>query len=88
MQPLVCEKLDEFIDQGIIVPVEEPTDWSLHLPTHGKLMGNYESVLTQRILIQLLDVITSKPLLWERSPMNCLEAPASPCLMEPHPTYA
>ena len=27
MQPLVCVKLDEFIDQGIIVQVEEPTDW-------------------------------------------------------------
>ena len=27
MWPLVHEKLDEFIDQGIIVPVEEPTDW-------------------------------------------------------------
>ena len=27
VSPLVHEKLDEFIDQGIIVPVEEPTDW-------------------------------------------------------------
>ena len=27
MWPLMHEKLDEFIDQGIIVPVEEPTDW-------------------------------------------------------------
>ena len=27
MQPLVCEKLNEFINQGIIVPVEEPTYW-------------------------------------------------------------
>ena len=27
MQPLVHEKLDEFINQGITVPVEEPTDW-------------------------------------------------------------
>ena len=33
---------------------------SLHLPFHGKLMGYYESVWTQRILIQLLDVITTK----------------------------
>ena len=24
---LVCEKLDKFINQGIIVSVEEPTDW-------------------------------------------------------------
>ena len=28
MQPLVCEKLDEFINQGVIVPVEEPTNGS------------------------------------------------------------
>ena len=41
MQPLVHEKLDEFINQGIIVPVEEPTDWvsSLAYPwkANGKL---------------------------------------------------
>ena len=27
MWPLVHEKLDEFLEQGIIVPVEEPIDW-------------------------------------------------------------
>ena len=27
MQPLVREKLNESLEQGIIVPVEEPTDW-------------------------------------------------------------
>ena len=27
MWPLVCEKLDEFMEQGIIIPVEEPMDW-------------------------------------------------------------
>ena len=59
----------------------------LHLPTHGRQMGNYESVSTQRILIQLLDVITTKSLPWKSSPMR-LEAPASPSLMEPHPTCA
>ena len=41
MWPLVCEKLDEFIDQGVIVPVEEPTDWISSLAysrkTNGKL---------------------------------------------------
>ena len=47
--PLVHEKLDEFIDQGIIVPVEEPTG-SLHLPSHGKQMGNYKSVWTPKDL--------------------------------------
>ena len=27
IQPLVQEKLDEFLEQGIIAPVEEPMDW-------------------------------------------------------------
>ena len=31
---------------------------SLHMPTLGKQMGNYESVWTQKILIQLLEKIT------------------------------
>ena len=39
MQPLVCEKLDEFIDQGIIVPVEEPTDWVSSLAYSWKANG-------------------------------------------------
>ena len=43
---------------------------SVHLPTLGRQMGSYESVWTQRILIQLLDVITTKPLQWKKSPMN------------------
>ena len=41
MQPLVWEKLDEFLEQGIVVPVEEPTDWISSLAyswkAHGKL---------------------------------------------------
>ena len=67
MQPLVHEKLNEFIDQGIIF-----SSWralligSLHLPIHGRQMGNYESALTQRIIIQLLDMITTKPLQWKK----------------------
>ena len=38
MWPLVHEKLDEFIDQGIVVPVEGPTDWvsSLAYSRKGK----------------------------------------------------
>ena len=37
MQPLVQEKLDEFMEQGIIIPVEEPTDWvSFHLLLESK----------------------------------------------------
>ena len=61
---------------------------SLHLPTHGKLMGNYESVWTQRILIQLLDMITTKSLLWQGSPMNWQEAHVSSSWMEPNPSCA
>ena len=73
MWPLVHEKLDMFIDQGIIVPVEEPTDWIFHLPTFGRQMGNYKSIWTQRICIQWLDMITTKPLQWKRSLMNWLD---------------
>ena len=40
MQPLVREKLDEFLEQGIIIPVEEPTEWvsslAICLPGVGK----------------------------------------------------
>ena len=39
MQPLVCEKLDKFIDQDIIVPVEEPTDWGSSLAYLWKANG-------------------------------------------------
>ena len=43
MWPLVYDKLDEFIDQGIIIPVEEATDWVSSLAYSWKVMGNYES---------------------------------------------
>ena len=69
-----------------VVPVEEPIDWVSSLAIHGRQMRNNESVLTQRISVQLLDIITTKPLPWKRSPMNWLEASASPNLVEPHPT--
>ena len=39
MQLLVCEKLDEFINQGITVPVEEPTDWVSSLAYSWKADG-------------------------------------------------
>ena len=39
MQTLVCEKLEEFIDQGIIVPVEEPTDQVSSLAYSWKANG-------------------------------------------------
>ena len=39
MWPLVCEKLDEFINQGIIVPVQEPTDWVSSLACSWKANG-------------------------------------------------
>ena len=39
MQPLVHEKIDEFINYGIIVPVEEPTDWVSSLAYSWKANG-------------------------------------------------
>ena len=39
MQPLVHEKLDEFIEQGITVWVEEPTDWVSSLACSWKANG-------------------------------------------------
>ena len=42
MQPLVQETLDEFINQGIIVPVEEPTDWISSLAYSWKANGKLQ----------------------------------------------
>ena len=39
MQPLVHEKLDEFPEQGIIMPVEEPIDWMSLLAYAWKANG-------------------------------------------------
>ena len=39
MRPLVQEKLDDFMEQGIIVPVEEPTDWVSSLAYSWKANG-------------------------------------------------
>ena len=39
MWPLVHEKLDECQEQGIIVPVEEPTDWVSSLTYAWKAKG-------------------------------------------------
>ena len=39
MHPLVCEKLDEFLEQEIIVPVTEPTDWVSSLTYSWKANG-------------------------------------------------
>ena len=78
MWPLVHEKLDEFINQSITVPVKEPTDWVSSLAYSWKANGKLQVCLDQMILIQLLDMITTKPLMWKRSPINWLEAPGSP----------
>ena len=43
MHPLVCKKLDEFLEQEIIVPVTEPTDWVSSLAYSGRPMENYGS---------------------------------------------
>ena len=44
MWPLVCEKLDEFLEQGIIVPMEEPTDWVSSLAYSWKANGKLKSL--------------------------------------------
>ena len=48
MWPLVCEKLDEFLEQGIIVPVEEPMDWVSSLVYSQKATGKLRVCLDTR----------------------------------------
>ena len=48
MRPLVREKLDEFLEQGIIVPVEEPTDWVSSLAYSWKANGKLRVCLDPR----------------------------------------
>ena len=48
MRPLVHEKLDEFLEQGIIVPVEEPTDWVSSFAYSWKANGKLRVCLDPR----------------------------------------
>ena len=48
MRPLVQEKLDEFLEQGIITPVEEPTDWVSSLAYSWKANGKLRVCLDPR----------------------------------------
>ena len=48
MQPLVHGKLDEFLEQGIIVPVEEPMDWVSSLAYSWKANGKLRVCLDPR----------------------------------------
>ena len=48
MWPLVCEKLDEFMEQGIIIPVEEPMDWVSSLAYSWKANGKLRVCLGPR----------------------------------------
>ena len=48
MWPLVHEKLDEFLEQGIIVPVEEPMDWVSSLAYSWKTNGKLRVCLDQK----------------------------------------
>ena len=50
MWPLACEKLNEFIDQGIIVPVEDPTDWVSSLAYSRKANEKLQVCLDQEDL--------------------------------------
>ena len=44
MWPLVHEKLNEFLEQGIMVPVEEPMDWVSSLAYSWKANGKLKSL--------------------------------------------
>ena len=44
MQPLVHEKLDELLEQEIIMPVEEPTEWVSSLAYAWKANGKLTSL--------------------------------------------
>ena len=48
MLPLVHEKLDEFLEQGIIVQVEEPMDWVSSLTYSWKANGKLRVCLDPR----------------------------------------
>ena len=48
MRPLVREKLDEFLEQGIITPVEEPTDWVSSFAYSWKANGKLRVCLDPR----------------------------------------
>ena len=48
MQPLVPEKVDEFLEQRSIVPVEEPTDWVSSLAYSWKANGKLRVCLDPR----------------------------------------
>ena len=50
MQALVLDKLDEFIDQGIIVSVEEPSDWVSSLAYSWKANGKLQLCLDPKDL--------------------------------------
>ena len=41
---MVHEKLDELLEQGIIIPVEEPTDWVSSLTYSWKANGKLKSL--------------------------------------------
>ena len=51
LRPLVCEKLDEWLNRkDIITPVEEPTDWVSSLAySHKAQWQTMDSVWTPRI---------------------------------------
>ena len=50
MRPLVHEKLDEWLKEGIITPVEEPTDWVSSLAYSRKANGKLRICLDPKDL--------------------------------------
>ena len=47
---MVCEKIDEFINKGITVPVEEPIDWVSSLAYSWKANMKLQVCLDQKDL--------------------------------------
>ena len=63
IQPLVWEKLDEFLEQGIIIPVE-PTDWVSSLTYSWKANGKLRVFLDPwDVNKDIKRIITRPPLL-------------------------
>ena len=88
MQPLVQVKLDDFLEQGIIIPVEEPMDWVSSLAYSWKVNGKLRVCLDpQDVNKPSKDTTTRSPLL-KRSHIYWQEARSLPRLMEPHHTSA
>ena len=69
MWPLVWERLDEFLEQGIITPVEEPMDWVSSLTYSWKANGklSWESAWIPKMSTKPSKETITRPPLLKRS---------------------